>query len=47
MVLTGKKIRVLIIDDSASVRQALTHVLEQDPEIEVMGAASDPVMAAK
>ena len=47
MALPGKKIRVLIIDDSASVRQALTHVLEQDPEIEVMGAASDPFMAAK
>jgi two-component system chemotaxis response regulator CheB len=47
MPLPAKKIRVLIIDDSASVRQALTHVLEQDPEIEVMGAASDPFMAAK
>jgi two-component system chemotaxis response regulator CheB len=47
MPLPVKKIRVLIIDDSASVRQALTHVLEQDPEIEVMGAASDPFMAAK
>jgi two-component system chemotaxis response regulator CheB len=47
MSLPAKKIRVLIIDDSASVRQALTHVLEQDPEIEVMGAASDPFMAAK
>ena len=47
MALPVKKIRVLIIDDSASVRQALTHVLEQDPEIEVMGAASDPFMAAK
>ena len=39
MPLPAKKIRVLIIDDSASVRQALTHVLEQDPEIEVMGTA--------
>ncbi|UPA26511.1 protein-glutamate methylesterase/protein-glutamine glutaminase [Shinella oryzae] len=47
MPIPTKKIRVLIIDDSASVRQALTHVLEQDPEIEVMGAASDPFMAAK
>ena len=47
MPIPAKKIRVLIIDDSASVRQALTHVLEQDPEIEVMGAASDPFMAAK
>ncbi|MCF3638635.1 chemotaxis response regulator protein-glutamate methylesterase [Rhizobium sp. TRM95111] len=43
----GKKIRVLIIDDSASVRQVLTHVLEQDPDIEVMGAASDPFVAAR
>jgi two-component system chemotaxis response regulator CheB len=47
MVSLGRKIRVLIIDDSASVRQALTKVLEEDPEIEVMGAASDPFMAAK
>jgi two-component system, chemotaxis family, protein-glutamate methylesterase/glutaminase len=44
---TAKKIRVLIIDDSASVRQALTKVLEEDPQIEVMGAASDPFMAAR
>jgi two-component system chemotaxis response regulator CheB len=43
----GKKIRVLVIDDSASVRQVLTRVLEEDPDIEVIGAASDPFMAAK
>ncbi len=42
-----KKVRVLIIDDSASVRQTLTRVLEEDPEIEVMGVASDPFMAAR
>ncbi|PDS79240.1 chemotaxis response regulator protein-glutamate methylesterase [Rhizobium sp. L43] len=42
-----KKIRVLIIDDSASVRQTLTHVLEQDPDIEIMAVASDPFMAAR
>jgi len=47
MPLPARKIRVLIIDDSASVRQALTRVLEEDPEIEVMGAASDPFMAAR
>jgi two-component system chemotaxis response regulator CheB len=47
MAVASKKIRVLIIDDSASVRQALTKVLEEDPEIEVMGAASDPFMAAR
>src|ERR1700754_920959 len=43
----AKKIRVLIIDDSASVRQTLTRVLEEDPDIEVMGVASDPFMAAR
>jgi len=42
-----KKVRVLIVDDSASVRQTLTAVLEADPAIEVIGAASDPFMAAK
>ncbi|ANP87119.1 protein-glutamate methylesterase/protein-glutamine glutaminase [Rhizobium leguminosarum] len=43
----AKKIRVLIIDDSASIRQTLTHVLEQDPDIEIMAVASDPFMAAR
>jgi len=43
----AKKIRVLIIDDSASVRQVLTRVLEEDPDIEIMGVASDPFVAAK
>ncbi|MGV1905536.1 protein-glutamate methylesterase/protein-glutamine glutaminase [Agrobacterium cavarae] len=42
-----KKVRVLIVDDSASVRQTLTAVLEGDPAIEVIGTASDPFMAAK
>jgi two-component system chemotaxis response regulator CheB len=43
----AKKIRVLIIDDSASVRQTLAAVLSEDPEIEVMGVATDPFMAAR
>jgi len=42
-----KKTRVLIVDDSASIRQILSKVLEQDPEIEVIGTASDPFIAAK
>jgi two-component system chemotaxis response regulator CheB len=42
----GKKVRVLIIDDSASVRQTLAGLLSQDPEIEVIGVASDPYVAA-
>ncbi|MCY1665266.1 protein-glutamate methylesterase/protein-glutamine glutaminase [Rhizobium sp. SL86] len=41
------KIRVLIVDDSASIRQTLTQILSQDPEIEVIGVASDPFAAAK
>ncbi len=43
----GDKIRVLVVDDSASVRQALTQILDADPEIEVMGSASDPFVAAR
>lgn len=42
-----KKIRVLIVDDSAVVRQALEHVLASDREIEVMATASDPYIAAE
>jgi two-component system, chemotaxis family, protein-glutamate methylesterase/glutaminase len=42
-----KKIRVLIVDDSASVRQMLTSILNEDLDIEVMGAASDPFAAAR
>jgi two-component system, chemotaxis family, protein-glutamate methylesterase/glutaminase len=41
------RIRVLIVDDSASVRQALTAILSEDPEINVIGAAADPFVAAK
>jgi len=40
------KIRVLIVDDSAVVRQTLCEVLSSDPEIEVIGTASDPFVAA-
>ncbi len=41
------KIRVLIVDDSAVVRQTLSSILETDPEIEIMGTANDPYIAAK
>ncbi len=43
----SKKIRVLIVDDSAIVRQSLTHILSSDPELEVVGTASDPYMAVE
>lgn len=41
-----KKIKVLIVDDSAVVRQALKEILESDPSIEVIAAAADPFIAA-
>lgn len=41
----GRAVRVLIVDDSALIRQVLTRVLEQDPDIEVVGTASDPYAA--
>ena len=41
----GRKIRVLIVDDSASVRQSLKQVLEADPDIEVTATAPDPYAA--
>lgn len=48
MTLTSqKRVRVLIVDDSASVRQTLATILGNDPEIEVIGVASDPFVAAK
>ena len=43
----SKKIRVLIVDDSAVVRQTLSSVLQSDPEIEVIATASDPFVAAQ
>ncbi len=41
------KVRVLVVDDSASVRQTMVDVLSADPDIEVMGVASDPFVAAR
>ncbi|NLH49750.1 MAG: chemotaxis response regulator protein-glutamate methylesterase [Myxococcales bacterium] len=38
-------IRVLIVDDSAIVRQIFTRELAKDAEIEVIGAAPDPYVA--
>lgn len=40
-----KRIRVLIIDDSAVVRKLATEALRSDPEIEVVGTAGDPYVA--
>ncbi|MBL8268462.1 MAG: chemotaxis response regulator protein-glutamate methylesterase [Steroidobacter sp.] len=40
-----RKVQVMIVDDSAVVRQALTEVLNADPGIEVMCAVADPLLA--
>ena len=38
-------IRVLVVDDSALMRQMLRSILDGDPEIEVIGTAPDPLSA--
>jgi len=43
--LNHKKIRVLIVDDSAVVRRSIADALSRDSEIEVVGAAPDPYVA--
>ncbi len=40
------KIKVLIVDDSSVVRQAISSILTTDKEIEIIGSASDPYEAA-
>jgi len=40
-----RKIKVLVIDDSAIVREFLSSALRRDPGIDVVGAASDPYIA--
>ncbi len=42
---TGRKIRALVIDDSALMRQLLAAILSEDDGIEVVGTAPDPYIA--
>ncbi len=42
-----KKFRVLIVDDSAVVRETLRDILSTDPRLEVIATASDPYVAAE
>ena len=39
------RIRVLIVDDSALMRQILSSILSSDPAIDVIGTAPDPLVA--
>jgi len=45
--LKAKRIKVLIVDDSAVIRQTLEKILSSDRDIEVMGTAADPYIAAQ
>ncbi|MGA7828542.1 MAG: chemotaxis response regulator protein-glutamate methylesterase [Geobacteraceae bacterium] len=45
--MSEKKIKVLIVDDSAVVRQTLSEILSSDPRIEVMASAADPFIAVE
>jgi two-component system chemotaxis response regulator CheB len=40
-----KPVRVLVVDDSATMRALLSSRLRRDPEIEVVGGAGDPMQA--
>jgi len=41
----AKKVKVLIVDDSALIRMLLTNALSTSDQIEVVGAAKDPLIA--
>src|SRR6056297_3543516 len=43
----ANEIKVLVVDDSAVVRQTLSEILNSDKHIEVIAVASDPYYAAK
>ncbi|RAW00510.1 protein-glutamate methylesterase/protein-glutamine glutaminase [Pseudochryseolinea flava] len=43
----ARPIKVLIIDDSALVRQTLTDLISADPSLEVIGKAADPIFAVQ
>ena len=41
----GREIKVMVIDDSAVVRQVMSTILGRDPDVRVIGTASDPIFA--
>ena len=43
--MTRKKIKTLIVDDSAIVRKILTEELSKFPDIDIVGTAPDPFVA--
>jgi len=45
MLRPGERIRVLVVDDSVVIRRLVTHALDQDPSVDVVGAASNGAVA--
>lgn len=43
---TTKKIKVLVVDDSSVVRQTLSAIINDEPDMMVMATAADPYIAA-
>lgn len=44
---TRPPFKVLVVDDSAVVRQSIQTILDEDPDLEVIAVAPDPIVAAE
>ena len=42
-----KRIKVMVVDDSAVVRQVLSGLLGREPDMQVTYAVADPILAAE
>ena len=45
--MSGRPLRIMIVDDSAIVRAALTELISGEPDLEVLATATDPFDAAE
>jgi two-component system chemotaxis response regulator CheB len=43
--MANPRIKVMVVDDSAVVRQVVTGLLDADPDVEVIAAVADPILA--
>ncbi len=43
--MAAQRIKVMIVDDSAVMRQTLSQIFASDAELEVIGAHSNPIFA--
>lgn len=43
--MSSRKIRVLVVDDSALVRRLLAEIIDRQPDLQCVGAAADPLVA--